>query len=33
MLVNVVLVDVVNIFFLKLEIILYVFIYVGSVYE
>lgn len=33
MLVNVVLVDVVNIFFLKLEIILYVFVYVGSVYE
>lgn len=33
MLVNVVLVDVVNIFFLKLEIILNVFVYVGSVYE
>lgn len=32
-LVNVVLVDVVNIFFLKLEIILNVFVYVGSVYE
>lgn len=33
MLVNVVLVDVVNIFFLKLEIIWNVFVYVGSVYE